>query len=414
MQSYIVYIYIIGILLSVMLFGMKNGNNTANRYLAGYFFISSLYCLCSYFLLFGNSIPLVAVFITIIPSFYYLISPLAFLSVRSIVKDNSKLSTLDYLHFLLFIIIFTGCLPFLFTSWEYKLKAADSIVNGVFFNTKIQINILIPRKINFFLRPIQTLFYTVLNWRILFAHRKKETTYSNKFQFKLIYSWLFAFNCLLTISTIAYLVGLYEMLTTQSKFLYIGNSRIILLILFISYTLINLCLFLFPKIMYGLPLERLNSINPIALEPISTAEQIDSIANDNKFEVSSSSTIKSPLFLFTKDYCDELDLHLQKCINGLLYVDTDFRLDSLHKISGVPLHHWTLYFSEIKKQSFIEWKNKLRIDYAVKLIKEDFIKEKTFESLAAACGFTTQSTFIRVFKSCTGMSPRDFLKSKQV
>jgi AraC-like DNA-binding protein len=339
---------------------------------------------------------------------------LAFLYVRSIVKDNSKLSTLDYLHFLLFIIIFTGSLPFLFTSWEYKLKAADSIVNGVFFNTKIQINILIPRKINHLLRPIQTLFYTVLNWRILFAYSKKRTTYSNKFQFKLIYSWLFAFNCLLTISAIAYLVGLYDMVTTQSKFLYIGNSKIILLILIISYSVINLCFFLFPKIMYGLPLERLNSINPIAPEPISTAEELDLIPSNNQIEISPYSPIQSPLFLFTKDYCDELELHLQKCINGLLHVHADFRLDSLHKISGVPLHHWTLYFNEIKKQSFIEWKNKLRIEYAVKLINEDFIKEKTFESLAAACGFTTQSTFIRVFKSCTGLSPRDFLKSKQV
>ena len=166
--------------------------------------------------------------------------------------------------------------------------------------------------------------------------------------------------------------------------------------------------------MYGLPLERLNSINPIAPEPISTAEELDLIPSNNQIEISPDSPIQSPLFLFTKEYCDELELHLQKCINGLLHVHADFRLDSLHKISGVPLHHWTLYFNEIKKQSFIEWKNKLRIDYAVKLIEEDFIKEQTFESLAAACGFTTQSTFIRVFKSCTGLSPRDFLKSKQI
>jgi len=401
-------------LLSIMLLGIKNGNNAANRYLAGFLFISSLYCLGNYCILFGNSIPLVAVFITCIPSFYYLIGPFAFLYIRSIVKDNSKLSALDYLHFSLFIIIFSGSLPFLFTTWEYKLKVADSFVNGIFFNTKIQTNFLIPKKVNHLLRPMQTLVYTVLNWRILFIHKNKKSNYSNKIQFKLIYSWLFAFNCLLTIAAFSYLVGLYNMLTIQSKFLYIGNSRIILLILILSYSVINLCFFLFPKIMYGLPLERINSINPIAPEPISTAEELDLIPSNNQIEISPDSPIQSPLFLFTKEYCDELELHLQKCINGLLHVHADFRLDSLHKISGVPLHHWTLYFNEIKKQSFIEWKNKLRIDYAVKLIEEDFIKEQTFESLAAACGFTTQSTFIRVFKSCTGLSPRDFLKSKQI
>ena len=398
-------------LLSVMLLGIKNGNNTANRYLAGFFFISSLYCLCNYFILFGNSIPLVAVFITIIPSFYYLIGPLAFLYVRSIVKDNSKLSTLDYLHFLLFIIIFTGCLPFLFTSWEYKLKAADSIVNGVFFNTKIQINILIPRKINHLLRPIQTLFYTVLNWRILFAYRKKGTTYSNKFQFKLIYSWLFAFNCLLTISTIAYLVGLYDMLTTQSKFLYIGNSRIILLILFISYTLINLCLFLFPKIMYGLPMELLSKINPITIDPIITDEKSLPISSDNLIEVSPSSKSRSPLFLFTKEYCDELQFQIEKCINELWFLDANFKLDSLNKNSGIPLHHWTYYFNEIKKQNFIDWKNSIRIEYAQKMIEEGFLENQTFLSLATLCGYNSKSTFIRAFKLHTGVNPSEFIKT---
>jgi len=396
-----------------MLLGIKNGNNAANRYLAGFLFISSLYCLGNYFILFGNSIPLVAVFITCIPSFYYLIGPLAFLYVRSIVKDHSKLSTLDYLHFLLFIITFSGSLPFLFTTWEYKLKVADSFVNGIFFNTKFQTNFLIPKKVNHLLRPIQTLVYTVLNWRILILHKNKKSTYSNKLQFNLIYTWLFAFNCLLTISAFTYLVGLYTMLTIQSKFLYIDNSRILLLILIVSYSVINLCFFIFPKIMYGLPMERLMNTNTLSVEPIVHNELANATADDVQID-SSSFEAQSPLFLFTKEYCDELEMHLQKCINGLLYVNTDFRLDSLYKISGVPLHHWTLYFNEIKKQSFIEWKNKLRIDYAVKLIKEDFIKEQTFESLAAACGFTTQSTFIRVFKSCTGLSPRDFLKSKQV
>jgi AraC-like DNA-binding protein len=396
-----------------MLLGIKIGNNAANRFLAAFLFISSLYCLGNYCILFGNSIPLVAVFITCIPSFYYLIGPFAFFYIRSIVKDNSKLSALDYLHFLIFLITFSGSLPFLFTTWEYKLKVADSFVNGIFFNTKFQTNFLIPKKVNHLLRPIQTLVYTVLNWRILFIHKNKKSTYSNKLQFNFIYTWLFAFNCLLTIAAFSYLVGLYNMLTIQSKFLYIDNSRILLLILIVSYSVINLCFFIFPKIMYGLPMERLMNNNTLSVEPIVHNELANATADDVQI-ASSSLEVQSPLFLFTKGYCDELEMHLQKCINGLLYVNTDFRLDSLYKISGVPLHHWTLYFNEIKKQSFIEWKNKLRIDYAVKLIKEDFIKEQTFESLAAACGFTTQSTFIRVFKSCTGMSPRDFLKSKQV
>jgi AraC-like DNA-binding protein len=163
--------------------------------------------------------------------------------------------------------------------------------------------------------------------------------------------------------------------------------------------------------MYGLPLERLNSINPIAPEQISTTEQFDSIANGNKFEVSSSSTIQSPLFLFNKEYCDELQFQLEKCINELWFIDTNFKLDSLSKNSGIPLHHWTYYFNEIKKQNFIDWKNSIRIDYAKKMIEEGFLENQTFLSLAALCGYNAKSTFIRAFKIHTGMNPSEFTKT---
>jgi AraC-like DNA-binding protein len=163
--------------------------------------------------------------------------------------------------------------------------------------------------------------------------------------------------------------------------------------------------------MYGLPLERINSINPIAPEPISTAEELDLIPSNNQIEISPYSPIQSPLFLFTKDYCDELQFQLEKCINELWFLDTNFKLDSLSKNSGIPLHHWTYYFNEIKKQNFIDWKNSIRIDYAKKMIEEGFLENQTFLSLAAVCGYNAKSTFIRAFKIHTGMNPSEFTKT---
>lgn len=396
-----------------MLLGINNGNNFANIYLAGFLFCLSLFCLSSYFFFYSKSIALVAIFISSIPSIYFLIGPLSYFYVRSIVKDNSKLSRLDCFHFLLFLIVFLGSLPFLFSNWNYKLFVAEMLINGNLFNTDIQTNSIIPKHINHLIRPFQTLFYTLLNWHILTKQRKNKTFYSNKFQYNLIFKWLFSFNCLLTIAGLTQMLGVFNMVNIESKTIFIDNSRILLLILILTYSLINICIFLFPKIMYGLPMERLRNNNTtIVLDPI-VLTKYSHASNDNSIiTIPPTSESQSPLFLFTNEYCDELEFHLEECVNKLWYLDTNFRLDTLNKNSGIPLHHWTIYFNEIKKQSFTEWKNSLRIDYAKKLINNDFIKTKTFESLALECGFTTQSTFIRVFKLYTGSTPRDFLKSK--
>ena len=246
-------------LLSVMLLGMKNGLNSANRYLAGYFFSTSLYCISIYIFLFSNSATLVAVFFSSIPSIYYLIGPLSYFYVRSIVRDYSKLSFLDYLHFLIFFLIFMGSLPFLFSSWSNKLLVAENLISGNLFFTKFHTNVIIPKQLNQFLRPFHTIFYGILNWYLISDLWKKAPLYGNKTQYLLIRKWLFALICLITIASIVYLLGLYNMLSTQNKRVFQQSSGVYFFIIVLSYSLINLSLFLFPRIMYGLPLERQNS-----------------------------------------------------------------------------------------------------------------------------------------------------------
>lgn len=67
--------------------------------------------------------------------------------------------------------------------------------------------------------------------------------------------------------------------------------------------------------------------------------------------------------------------------------------------------------------------NRLRINHAKKLIKEELLKGKTihFVNLYINCGFNANSTFYRIFKSYTGLSPveysielkKDLLKQKK-
>jgi AraC-like DNA-binding protein len=395
-----------------MLLGMKNGLNSSNRYLAGFFFSTSLYCLSIYIFLFSNSVTLVAVFFSSIPSIYYLIGPLSYLYARSILRDDSKLSSLDYLHFVIFLLTFIGSLPFLFSDWTHKLLVAENLIEGNLFNTKYQTNVIIPKQLNQFLRPIHTIFYGILNWYLLRELWQKASLYANKIQYSLIRRWLFAFNCLITISSIAYLLGLYYMKSIQNKPEFYKSSETVLFIILVSYSLMNVCLFLFPRIMYGLPLERQNSATG-GPSSLLNAKTVPAIEDEEQVEESTSDEKQPFLFLFTESYLATIQLELEKCKTEQRYLDPAFKLDTLFLDSGIPLHHWTFFFNEIKKQSFIEWKNSERIAFALKLIAEGFLENHTFKTLGSKCGFTTQSTFIRVFKTYTGKSPSDFFKTNE-
>lgn len=366
-------------------------------------------------MLFGNSISLVAVFITSIPSFYLLIGPLSYFYIRSIVKDNSKLSQLDYLHFFIFLLTFIGSLPFLFSTWAYKLKMAEAFYGGNFFSSTLHLNAIIPKKVNHLIRPFQTLIYTVLNWQLLSTQRKNQPLYSNKTQFKLIFNWLLYLNCLLTIAAIVYLFGLYKMITIKSKNDFIDHALYLMVLLIIIYSLINICIYLFPKIMYGLPIERLNQISQNTLNIFDDENLLQVTNNNSSVEVAPPSTqvSHSPIFLFTNSYIDEMNLYLDKCVVDGIYLDANFKLDSLSTISNIPQHHWTYYFNHIKNQNFIDWKNCIRIEYAKKMIEDGFLENQTFLSLATLCGYNAKSTFIRAFKLHTEMNPSDFAKDSK-
>lgn len=395
----------------MMLLSIKNGNNAANRYLSAFLFFTSIYCIGLYFLLYESSANILAIFLTCFPSTYLLVGPLSYFYVRSIVNDDSKLTKRDYLHFLIFIITFLGSLPFLFTTWEYKLSVAQTFINGNFFSLKVQTNALIPKKINHLIRPIQILIYTFLNWQLLAKQRKSASTYANKSQYKYIYKWLLGFNSILTVGHITYLYGVFNMIKSQTKPEFLSNFSYVLTTLLILYSLANLCIFLFPKIMYGLPIEHINKSTSVVLDSTINVKDVGLFTLNNNVATHSPIETTPTLFLFTLEYIDEMNTYLDNCIKELGFLDIHFKMDGLCKESDIPLHHWTYYFNEIKRQTFIEWKNVQRIEHAKKLIAEDFLKSQTFESLAQRCGFSTQSTFIRVFKLHTGLSPREFTKS---
>jgi AraC-like DNA-binding protein len=389
----------------------NKGYKSASRYFSGFLIFSSIYSLANYAFFFSHSVFWVAIFETIIPTFFFLICPFCFFYVRSILRDDTALSKTDYFHFLPFLLVFLQTVPFLFTSWDYKLQLATSSINGA--HTAQKIHFLLSNTFIQALCGIQMLVYLWVIWSMLYNYAlrvnegKKRTS-----QYKLMRKWLFTLMSLLTITALSLIVIIFKYIILYDDVLFLKYTYYHILFAVSVYSMLNLGLLFFPQIMYGLPVA--TAIPEENAEPefdllqdiecLSFSEVENDIADGG--DISDKNT---PLF-YSQEYIDKIEHCLNKYKHTREFANPDFVLDNISAKCGIPIHHLSYYFNSIINVKFADWRNGLRVDFAIEQIKQDSSDVITFKVIALNSGFSSQNTFIRAFKNTTGKTPREFLK----
>ena len=389
----------------IILFFNK-GYLTANRYLAGFLFFASLYLLENFQFFYGQNLFWIA-FFSNTHYFFYLIGPCAFFYLRSILRDNSKLSKTDYLHFALFAVSLMGYIPYFFSSWDYKLSIAKNIYSENWDMASFHLNQLIPHKIDQALNVLQTYFYAISLWYLLWHHKKvANNPIVTTTQYKLIRNWLFIFTGLVTIITLNFTVAMANMWRYDDKSIFLNSASGALLLASVIYIGMNMTVMFFPNIMYGLPI-----VNQY--QPIKDVIPTDGISiQENYLEVTDfSSEKRKELELFSPEYIQNIEAMLQDSITLQLYLQVDCSLSQVSEQLRIPAHHLTYYFNSIKKESFSDWRNQLRVAYAIEILDQGNSNQLTLEGIGLQVGFKSNSTFIRSFKKVTGKTPSDYLES---
>ena len=411
MDNTILFISIIGLSLSILILFFNKGYERANIYLSGFFFFISLYLLNNYILTFSKSSFWVAVFITTIPSFFFLIGPLSYFYIRSIIRDNSKLSQTDYIHFALFFIAFLGTMPILFSSWAYKQEVAKILISNNWSIKKLSINIFLPPTINQSIRPLHWLFYLICNWQLFQKKYTKpiDTEYINQ-QYKLIKRWLLIFCTIFTLLTILLFFIIVSNLMFKDKATFLSQTYHILVTIGIVYIALNVSLLLFPHILYGLPVEVFKPPVLVIDEKRISNETSSFTKNTKNKEVEIVNDVKLKFTqLFSPEYLSNIKELLEQWELEEKYINPECNLNSLSVEAKIPLHHLSYYFNSFINVKFTDWRNKLRIKYACKEMQSGKLDILTIEALAFQCGFSAQSTFIRAFKSYTGLTPSEYI-----
>jgi len=159
---------IIGVLLSVILLYYHARNFSSAVYLGLFFLGVSLYGLYQYMLVSSKSVTLVSYSLLLIPFFgsvIYLIGPMLYCYVRSVLTDRSTFRKNDLLHLIPMAIFFLAALPNLFGAWSDKIEGATAIVNDTIameFYKPTLLSGIFSYPVMFISRPVLILFYTAL------------------------------------------------------------------------------------------------------------------------------------------------------------------------------------------------------------------------------------------------------------
>ena len=391
----LLFLSVLGIFLSLILLYFNTKEYKSSLYLGLFFLFTSLYGLYQYILLYSKSVTLISIFLfnlSIDSSPVYLIGPMLYFYVRSILTDNSKLKRNDWWHFLPMMIYFISALPNTFVPWHEKVEAARHLVANEEFIMEYKATLLsqvIPGVYIYLSRLLLILGYTL--WSILifidFLRKKKSSqVISSQHFMKKWLCLLLGFMLILVATQIPLVIRSFEM-HFSDLFFTVNIVRIISVICLMA---LLISPFLFPNILYGLP----------RLPQSST-----------KYGKTNQKTIKTGKSKqnFEMEYLHSIGQIIDDYMKEEQpYLKPDCNLAFFSKLINVPAHHLAYYFREVKKQPFNDFRNEWRINHAKTLIEEGKANEITLEAIGALSGFNSRNAFITDFKKLEGESPGSY------
>lgn len=98
--------------------------------------------------------------------------------------------------------------------------------------------------------------------------------------------------------------------------------------------------------------------------------------------------------------------------NDQLYLDPELSLPELSERVNIPAHHITQSLNEYARINYHDFVNGFRVEAFKNKIDSGEAEKFSLLGIAFDCGFNSKSSFNRIFKNLTGISPSGYKKRK--
>lgn len=392
----LLFLSLLGLVLSIILLTFNAGRYKSAIYLGCFFLLISLYGFIQYVLFYSHSVFLISIFYINIGFLCYLTGPMLYWYVRSVLTDNPSWRKSDFWHVLPTLVFFLSVLPYVLTPYSYKIETATHIAENIGFIAKYQASLLSPVFTNgivYLSRPVLVLGYALWSvWMIArFILQKRESSVLIRQKYMVL--WLVVLLGFLLILSVGHLLQLAEAFSNKDSRLFFTLN---LLQVLSGAGLAGLLIspFFFPGILYGLPqYPGLVPEDPSPLQEVYLSNEL----------------VKRKMPNYESDYLELIRQKVDECmLEKKPYLNQNCNLAFIASCTMIPAHHIAYYFREIKKQSFNDYRNELRISHAKQLIREGKARGLTLEAIGMQSGFSTRNTFFTSFKKTEGISPSTY------
>jgi AraC-like DNA-binding protein len=310
----------------------------------------------------------------------YLIPPLAYMYVKSVLTNKNKWNLVDALHLIPFLLIAINYIPLYCMGIDNKKEVVTLVIERFNNNYNIQDGFF-SEKIQF-LRPIQSIVYIILQWKLIYDFKRKQNLGYFKEHTELILSWLIQFTSAITFTILTFLIFVigvvYTLYTNQSIndiVFYASIPVSISLFYLTSYLILN------PNVFLGLP-------------------YIDYNKNNQKIEV-----------LDKLKYEEEIAAIESYLANNKPYLKQGFSINEFSMALGLPAKLVSFLINNHFDKNFNDFVNTYRIAQVTDCIKAGDLNQFTLYALATQAGFSNKTSFVDAFKKVHNCTPSQFISN---
>lgn len=384
------YSSILTIFFSVLLIILNWRINKSVGYLALFFVAFACYGLTHHFTIYHESSFWLAIFYNHFSPLYLLPGPLLYFYTKTLLTDKKAFNNWkDYLHFIPALVNLVAIAPYIIIPFEEKEEIAAQIITNFETIKNIQVNWLYPPLVGFMIRPLLLLAYgTVLFFQLLNFNPKKETLDRIPAQqYSVVKKWILSLNIISCTAAAGFLMITLNLLE-QGISRAVINAMPIHFGVGIIFGMLPIVLYLFPKIVYGMP--------------ISAPKEKPLTATPHKTKKIPIETDEDPFLPLATDILAYLEKEKP-------FVNTAFSMSHIAVIFNVPQHHVAYCFNQVLNIKFSNLRNEYRVKHAKELLDQGFSETLSIDGIGIKAGFNNRTSFYSSFKTITGITPSEYL-----
>lgn len=296
----------------------------------------------------------------------FLIPPLMYVYVKSIFVDRSTLIRSNAKHFIVFLIFFLGyVIPKSINPYTEYID----VIHTIFPNWAV-------------IQDIFGIVYFLLALKLFYKFRglmKQSYSRIEEQDFYWVEKFLLSFLMVLTVDLIITFIEIYIGVYVDWD-AYITVAFLVIAIAYIGY--------------YGLTQSSV-FLPRFLVEGVQEFDESD-----------------QPTTTYLKSVeKEELKARFERCMQEeKLFLVQGLSLKSLATAMDIPERKLSAFFSEVLGSNFYDTINSYRVEEAKRVLRSDALKQHSIAGIALSCGFSSKSSFYRIFKKATNLSPTAYVK----